>query len=600
MPRWTTVLWGVLAGLVAAIPAIMILWGAWLLPALGLLWTRVNAVYGAWSIFLVGAVGGAVYGLVLGKTKLNPLWTTVVGLGAGAVAWFGVALVFIPLLLGFPPEIRDASRHWMSLVAFLAWGIVLALLYSRWAVRQSIGRVGWAAAITFVAVLTAPLLLRFAISTSPRSLAVPKGYRAEVVTKGLTYASSLALASDGTIYVGESGYAYGPKTARARVLAVSPKGQVSEVAAGFFEPLNGLALSGDDLYVSHRGVISVVNLRTGARRDVVTGLPSGGDHQNNDLVLGPDGMLHFGQGTVTNSGIVGPDNFVYAWADAHPEYHDIPSRDWTLTGGNYPSPDLRTRNWADNVFTGAFTAFATTHKAGDKVTGGTPASGTIIRLDPRTGKMETFADGFRNPYGLAFDKAGQLYATNLGYDDRGPRAVKNSPDWVVKVRRGAWYGWPDYAGTVPLADPRFASDRGRDRNPLISNHPAVEAPLATLAAHESPTKMAVATAAFGDEGGLYVGAFGDGQPLTGRDFKPTPTGVLRVDPVTGQATWFVRNKNRPRAGRFVQGFKRITAVRFNQTGDSLYVLDFGVMEFTTMAPNAIPHTGVLWKVSKVK
>ena len=33
----------------------------------------------------------------------------------------------------------------------------------------------------------------------------------------------------------------------------------------------------------------------------------------------------------TNAGVVGSDNFVYAWADRYPDFHDIPSRDFTLT-----------------------------------------------------------------------------------------------------------------------------------------------------------------------------------------------------------------------------------------------------------------------------
>jgi len=41
------------------------------------------------------------------------------------------------------------------------------------------------------------------------------------------------------------------------------------------------------------------------------------------------------------------------------------------------------------------------------------------------------------PMAWPWDDDGTLYATNLGYDDRGVRAVKNSPDWVVKLKKGA-------------------------------------------------------------------------------------------------------------------------------------------------------------------
>ena len=105
-----------------------------------------------------------------------------------------------------------------------------------------------------------------------------------------------------------------------------------------------------------------------------------------------------------------------------------------------------------------------------------PASGAIHCFDLETETLSVYADGLRNPFGLAQGPDGTLYATNLGYDDRGERAVKNSPDWLVKIEEGAWYGWPDYAGELPLSDERFASERGVNLNPLIENHPQVQPP----------------------------------------------------------------------------------------------------------------------------
>lgn len=75
--------------------------------------------------------------------------------------------------------------------------------------------------------------------------------------------------------------------------------------AGLVAGLVGsLAPRGENLYVSHRGRVTVLWLvRTAAgftaadRRDLVAGLPSLGDHHNNDLAVGPDGLLYLGQGT---------------------------------------------------------------------------------------------------------------------------------------------------------------------------------------------------------------------------------------------------------------------------------------------------------------
>ena len=594
--RYGYLLWGVLAGLVGALAGALILWGSWLLPALGLLMTRVNLVNGLISLLVIGLLGGLLYAAVMRRNRLRLGATFLSGAVLGLIFWIIGPLLLVPLILGFPPQIGSPLDHWMPLVAFVFYGIIVTLLYGRWSLGQSRARVYYATGLVIAAGLLAPFLLRAAMSTEPEALQLPEGYRAEVVAKGFTYPTSIAVGADGNIYVAESGFAYGPKTTTARVMLVSPGGSIREVERGFEGPLNGLALRENRLYVSHRGKISELDLESGVKKDLATGLPSLGDHQNNDLVFGADGALYFGQGSATNSGVIGSDNFLYAWADRHFDFHDQPSRDFTLTGENYESPDLGTADPADTKTTGAFAPFGQARERGENIKSTVPASAAVHRLDPDSGELSIFADGLRNPYGLAVGNEGNIYATNLGYDDRGVRAVRHSPDWLVRLREGGWYGWPDYAGNIALTEPLFASDRGVNRRPLLVNPPPVERPLATFPPHYSPMKLAYAPDQFPDQG-LFVAVFGDAQPLTEDLDTLVPTGVLQVDPVSGKYGWFVQNKEQPRAGRMGNGLKRVIDVKFSPDGAVLYVLDFGVIEFTDMAPNAIPGTGVLWKIT---
>ena len=186
-----------------------------------------------------------------------------------------------------------------------------------------------------------------------------------------------------------------------------------------------------------------------------------------------------------------------------------------MTGENYTSLDLKSADPTDEKTTGAFAPFGQTRKPDERVKGKVPASATVLRLDMKDGTLTTFADGLRNPYGLTLDEKGNIYASVLGYDDRGVRAVKNSPDWIVKLEKGAWYGWPDYAGTTPLTDKRFASERGINRNPIIKNPPEVTAPLASLSPQYSPMKIAYAPTEFPVKG-IFVAVFGDGQTINTR------------------------------------------------------------------------------------
>ncbi len=624
---------GLAAGILGSIPAALILWGAWMLPLLGLVLTRVSLWRGVTSVVAVGALGGY-HGLAVGAFQLPLAASALAGLGYGVLVWVGMALVLIPVLYGMPPFPASPADQLPALGAFGAYGITMALLYSAFvgpqalradrglrlgpdASRRRSRRVALALSLGVVIVsgMTGVVLLRGARTTDPAALVLPDGYEAQVVAEGFTYPTCLAVSGDGTVYVGEAGYSYGPKATVARVMAVTPDGDVTEVARGFDGPLNGLALHDGELYVSHRGRVTAIpgvpaagaDGEDGAggeggeggegRRDVVRGLPSLGDHQNNDIEFGPDGLMYLGQGTATNAGVVGWDNFIYAWADRYQDFCDVPSRDWVLTGVEYQDLDLRTPNPADHVTTGAFMPFGVGAGEGTRLKAVPLAGGTVLQIDPATGETRVFADGLRNPYGLAFGRDGALYATNLGYDDRGVRAVKGSPDWVVQVREGAWYGWPDYAGARPLSDPVFASRRSPAVSPLIASPPAVEAPLAELPAHSSPMHLDVSPGGeFGDPGGLYVPVFGDADPVVEDLSQPVATGILRVDPVSGEARPFLLNREGQRAARYGEGIKRAIACQFARDGSALYVLDFGQLETTDLAPNAIPRTGVLWRI----
>jgi len=79
---------------------------------------------------------------------------------------------------------------------------------------------------------------------------------------------------------------------------------------------------------------------------------------------------------------------------------------------------------------------------------------SIQRFDPDGGNQATFASGLRNPTALAFHpETGDLYAVVQERDGLGD---KLPPDYLTKVKQGAFYGWP-YAYIGPHPQPGFAS-----------------------------------------------------------------------------------------------------------------------------------------------
>jgi glucose/arabinose dehydrogenase len=64
----------------------------------------------------------------------------------------------------------------------------------------------------------------------------------------------------------------------------------------------------------------------------------------------------------------------------------------------------------------------------------------ILSVDPRTGELAIFADGLRNPNGLAWNpQSGALWTTVNERDELGDNLV---PDYMTSVREGGFYGWP--------------------------------------------------------------------------------------------------------------------------------------------------------------
>jgi putative membrane-bound dehydrogenase-like protein len=66
-------------------------------------------------------------------------------------------------------------------------------------------------------------------------------------------------------------------------------------------------------------------------------------------------------------------------------------------------------------------------------------SATILRFRPDGTGLRVHATGLRNPYDLAFNAAGDLFATDNGRDDLGLDAP---PEELNHIREGLNYGWP--------------------------------------------------------------------------------------------------------------------------------------------------------------
>jgi hypothetical protein len=107
--------------------------------------------------------------------------------------------------------------------------------------------------------------------------------------------------------------------------------------------------------------------------------------------------------------------------------------------------------------------------------------------------------------------------------------------------------------------------------------------------------------AFGHVGEAFVAQFGDMAPGAGKVLHPVGFKVVRVDVTTGVIADFAINKgstNGPASWLGSGGLERPVAVRFDPSGTSLYVVDFGVMTVSPQGPAPQPDTGALWRVTR--
>ncbi len=429
---------------------------------------------------------------------------------------------------------------------------------------------------------------------NPDDILLPPGFKIEVFAVGLTTPINMIFTPDKEILVADAGVISG----NGKVLRLSRNGDSTILADGFKPPLTGINYHKEKVYVSHRGSITTVN-PGGFKEDILQGLPSWGDHHNNQVVFGRDGKMYFGQGTATNSGVVGEDNSY--WVKDYPYFHDYPGRDIILCGQNLSSGNFLTKSAYDFAVTGAYSPFNVPTKPYETVKGQQMASGSILRANPDGSCLELLAWGLRNPFRMKFDRFGRLFLGNHGMDVRGSRPVENSPDEFHLLMPGTWYGWPDYTGGLPLTLPMFKPVNGPQPQFLLARHPMrPPRPFAVFADHSAIMGFDFDHfGLFGPRGDAYIAEFGSEAPETtgGRPDPMVGHRVSRIDMKTGQVCPFVINKSGMAASESGSGgLERPIDVIIGPCG-SMYIVDFSLNK-PGEPDEFVPETGVVWRVIK--
>ena len=427
----------------------------------------------------------------------------------------------------------------------------------------------------------------------PNDIYITQGYKIEPFAHGLNTPIGIAFTEDGDLLIADDGILSG----NPKVLLLS-KGNFKLIADGFNVPISGINYRNKDIYVSHRGVITIVKM-DGTKRDIIKGLPSNGDYSNNKVDFDLDGKMYFGQGTATNSGVVGVDN---VWVPNCSFFHDQPGSYIMLNGQNFETKNMLIP--AEEIaITGAYSAYGVPNLQRFEILKGTiRASGSVLKSNSDGSKLELVAWGFRNPFIVKHDLYNRLFVTNQGYENRGSRPIANAPDVISLMIPDTWYGFPDYSGGELVTLPKFAPAGGRQPEILFTNHPSVP-PKSFAVFPPSSNIMGLDYNKYPDFGvvnDMYIAEFGDKGKNTYTEVEDklqVGNRIAKVDMNTGEVSTFAINKSGfPAYIGQGGGLSRPTDVQFGPES-AMYVVDYAVT--TKENPNVyIPNTGVIWKIYK--
>lgn len=426
----------------------------------------------------------------------------------------------------------------------------------------------------------------------PTDIYIIRGYGIEVFINNLNAPSSMIFDEDGNILISDSGKA----TGNPKILKLV-NGQFETIADDFVTPISGINYLHGVLYVSHRGYITKI-YKDGTRQNIIMGLPSNGDHVNSPVAFSPDNKLYFGQGTVTNSGVVGNDN---KWVTVSPLLCDYTGDYVMLHGQNFMTDNILTDAVTnDPAFTGAFSPYGIPNIEFEIRKRYVKASGSILRANLDGSNLEQVAWGFRDPAFLRFDNSGQLYVVNNGYNPVGSRPIENASEDFFYVTPNLWYGWPDYSGGEPVDSPRYTPATGVQPTLIFKNQPNVPPrpyvrfpPNSTLSSFEFNYNHA-----FGPYGDVYVTEFGstiDGSIGEGIPYNGSGHRVSKIDMKARIISTFAMNKNGfPSSIARSGGFERPVHLLFGPD-NAMYIVDMGYN--LDGDPNVfIPRTGAVWRV----
>lgn len=267
------------------------------------------------------------------------------------------------------------------------------------------------------------------------------GIKSDLLIKGLEGASSICSGDGDELFV----------AFKNEIININSNNQINKVYKDVNLDIEDIMYKDGSLYVISKDKLLLFNDNNSNGKVILDNIPFEGENLDRKLLDNKESIL-ISIGASTNSGI----------AERGKPYDTYPI-DLILNGNNFGSGE-----------TGGFKPYGDSSREDEKIEGKKIANASIISVDRNTHKVSLFSSGIRNVKGYDLNSKGEVIAEIGGMTSSGTRGVIRDFDYIYKITKGIWYGWPDFSGGDPITSPRFSD--GEKIKPIIKNQPEKKTP----------------------------------------------------------------------------------------------------------------------------
>lgn len=199
----------------------------------------------------------------------------------------------------------------------------------------------------------------------------------------------------------------------------------------------------NNLFLISKANLYKYDLENKNLKSILENIPCEGRYLDRNIII-KDSKLLLSIGTATNSGIANYNSN----CSANKIPYDKSPIDLTLKGFNYGEKK-----------TGAFMPYGNSSEEGQKIKAQYLANASVVEVNLVNNKASLYSSGIRNITGWDFDAEGNLIGIVGGMENVGERPINRDFDYLYKIDKGKWYGWPDFSGGDPISSPRFKGEK---------------------------------------------------------------------------------------------------------------------------------------------